>query len=161
MRNQWRGRLHVDFYSIPPGTVTGHTQAKYMTFMVSWWTVTARAMAAGPRSPSVPPEMLDWEPSERWRSWDMRSCDTGTHLLHCHTPSLPDGICFWMRRDEPENIKRVKYLPTGATCDYWRSRPGQGWRQIWCSVRRCGTAGRSAAATRQPQTCSRKLVLRS
>ena len=35
-----------------------------MTFMVSWWTVTALAMAAGPLSPSVPPEMLDWEPSE-------------------------------------------------------------------------------------------------
>ena len=34
-----------------------------MTFMVSWWTVTALAMAAGPLS-SVPPEILDWEPSE-------------------------------------------------------------------------------------------------
>ena len=46
------------FYSPPPA------QAKYMTFMVSWCTVTALAMAAGPLSPSVPPEMLDWEPSE-------------------------------------------------------------------------------------------------
>ena len=37
-----------------------------MTFMVSWWTVTALAMAAGPLS-SVPPDTLDWEPSENRR----------------------------------------------------------------------------------------------
>ena len=35
--------------------------------MVSWCTVTALAIACGPRS-SAPPEMLDWEPSANKQS---------------------------------------------------------------------------------------------
>ena len=79
------------FYSIDWRLVAA--QAKYMTFMVSWWTVTALAMAAGPRSPSVPPEMFDWDPSEMLSVRTVLRLDQ-LYLLHCRTLSPPDDICF-------------------------------------------------------------------
>ena len=42
--------------------------------MVSWCTVTALAIACGPRS-SAPPEMLDWEPSANKHS-SVKTCPT-------------------------------------------------------------------------------------
>lgn len=42
------------------------TQAKYITWLVSWWTVTARAMADGVRSSELPDRC---EPSPEHDEW--------------------------------------------------------------------------------------------
>ena len=55
-----------------------------------------------------------------------------------------------------KTLEDIKVWLPSLSYEYWRSRPGPGWRQIWCTWRRCGTAGRSAAAARPPQTCRGK-----
>ena len=58
-RSTWPGlRLAHD--------LVGAAQAKYMTWLVSWCTVTARAMADGVRSSELPDR---WEPSPEQDEW--------------------------------------------------------------------------------------------
>ena len=70
-------------------------QAKYMTFLVSAWTVMARAMAAGARS-SEPPDR--WLPSPLSCSFSTRwylnriSCSVSWYIVKCYLCPKPERL---------------------------------------------------------------------
>lgn len=70
-------------------------QAKYMTFLVSAWTVMARAMAAGARS-SEPPDR--WLPSPLSCSFSTRwylnriSCSVSWYIVKCYLGPKPERL---------------------------------------------------------------------